>query len=63
MEVYRSADVATEDGAAFDQLLLPDELLRALKEAGFTKPSPVQYQAIPAGRRGHGLLEHSRACC
>jgi len=50
----RTQDVLVEDDIHFDQLLLPDDLLKGLAEAGYSKPSPIQLKAIPIGRRGIG---------
>ncbi len=41
-------DTATEDIFGFEALNLPDALLRAVKKLGFTTPSEIQEQAIPA---------------
>ena len=41
---------------SFDQLELIDPLLRALKEEGYTHPTPVQAQAIPFLLEGDDLL-------
>ena len=40
----------------FTKLGLSDPLLRAIAEAGYTSPSPIQQQAIPAVLQGHDLL-------
>ncbi len=40
----------------FTKLGLSDPLLRAIAEAGYTHPSPIQEQAIPAVLKGHDLL-------
>ena len=40
----------------FTKLGLSDPLLRAILEAGYTSPSPIQQQAIPAVLQGHDLL-------
>lgn len=40
----------------FTKLGLSDPLLRAIAEAGYTTPSPIQLQAIPAVLNGHDLL-------
>lgn len=41
---------------SFSTLGLSDPLLRAIAEAGYTRPSPIQSQAIPAVLKGHDLL-------
>ena len=40
----------------FTKLGLSDPLLRAIADAGYTTPSPIQLQAIPAVLNGHDLL-------
>ncbi len=40
----------------FTTLGLSDPLLRAIADAGYTKPSPIQSQAIPAVLGGHDVL-------
>jgi len=40
----------------FTSLGLSDPLLRAIADAGYTTPSPIQAQAIPAVLHGHDLL-------
>ncbi|MDO9106822.1 MAG: DEAD/DEAH box helicase [Methylovulum sp.] len=40
----------------FSTLGLSDPLLRAIADAGYTTPSPIQTQAIPAVLQGHDLL-------
>ncbi|MEQ1531139.1 MAG: DEAD/DEAH box helicase [Methylococcales bacterium] len=40
----------------FTNLGLSDPLLRAIADAGYTSPSPIQAQAIPAVLNGHDLL-------
>jgi ATP-dependent RNA helicase RhlE len=40
----------------FDQLGLSPEILRAVREQGYTEPTPVQRQAIPIVLAGHDLM-------
>ena len=40
----------------FDTLGLSEPLLRAVKEKGYDKPSPIQAKAIPAVLDGHDLM-------
>ncbi|VDM95836.1 unnamed protein product [Thelazia callipaeda] len=51
----RTIDVET-DVPDFNSLMLSRTSLTALAKAGFTKPSPVQAQAIPCGLLGLGNL-------
>jgi len=41
---------------SFDLLGLPDSLLKAVKEQGYTEPSPIQAQAIPAILEGKDVM-------
>ncbi|UZE95991.1 DEAD/DEAH box helicase [Alkalimarinus alittae] len=41
---------------SFDQLELAEPLLRAVKEAGYEVPSPIQAESIPHLLNGHDLL-------
>src|SRR5665213_1300323 len=40
----------------FSELGLSPELLRAVSDAGYTTPTPIQQQAIPHVKTGHDLL-------
>jgi len=40
----------------FTTLGLSDPLLRAIADAGYTSPSPIQSEAIPAVLGGHDVL-------
>ncbi len=40
----------------FEELGLMPELLRAVKEAGYTSPTPIQQQAIPPALNGRDLI-------
>jgi len=44
------------DSTNFDALGLNQSLVRALLEAGYTEPTPIQVQAIPKVIEGHDLL-------
>ncbi|WP_372882638.1 DEAD/DEAH box helicase [Psychromonas sp.] len=41
---------------SFDSLGLPDSLVNAVKEQGYTEPSPIQAQAIPAILQGKDVM-------
>ncbi|PKF61207.1 ATP-dependent RNA helicase RhlE [Psychromonas sp. psych-6C06] len=41
---------------SFDSLGLPETLLRAVKEQGYTEPSPIQAQAIPVILQGKDVM-------
>ncbi|MCK8516021.1 DEAD/DEAH box helicase [Methylonatrum kenyense] len=40
----------------FDQLGLPDSLVRAVREQGYTEPTAIQAEAIPAILAGHDVM-------
>lgn len=56
----RTIDVTT-GAASFDELMLPDWMLRGLAAGGFLRPSPVQTAAIPLGRLGADLIVQAKA--
>jgi ATP-dependent RNA helicase DDX20 len=56
----RTEDVRGELGS-FRDLLLPEPLVKSLEAAGYTKPSPVQQQAIPLGRLGADLIVQAKS--
>ena len=45
----------------FAQLLLPQNIVRGLKMAGFEKPSPIQLKAIPLGRTGVDIIAQAKS--
>ena len=57
---YRTADIESSVGS-FDDLLLPEPLVRALARAGYTKPSPVQSASIPIGRIGKDMIIQAKS--
>ena len=59
-EVDRTVDV-TDGAESFEELLLPEHMLKALAAAGFTKPSPVQTTAIPLARVGADLIVQAKS--
>ena len=52
----RTKDVELKENLSFDELLLNKSVLDGLKDAGFLKPSPIQFKAIPLGRLGLGTI-------
>ncbi|MEO5590161.1 MAG: DEAD/DEAH box helicase [Gemmatimonadaceae bacterium] len=48
--------ISTEPLASFADLGLRDELLRAVLDAGYTSPTPIQRQAIPLALEGRDLI-------
>ncbi|HMO18022.1 MAG TPA: DEAD/DEAH box helicase [Oligoflexia bacterium] len=40
----------------FKDLLLPESILKALQEAGYSKPSPIQAETIPLLLKGHDVV-------
>jgi ATP-dependent RNA helicase RhlE len=55
-----SATLAMREAAAsrttFEDLGLAPEVLEAVREAGYTNPTPIQEQAIPLARRGRDIM-------
>jgi len=51
-----STSVSPSSLSSFRSLGLSDAMLRAIAEAGFTEPTPIQAQAIPAGLQGRDVL-------
>lgn len=51
---WRSDDVKIKENADFSSLLLSERVLAGLTKAGFRRPSPIQFEAIPIGRYGIG---------
>ncbi|MBI3367599.1 MAG: DEAD/DEAH box helicase, partial [Burkholderiales bacterium] len=49
---------ASADG--FDSLGLAPEILKAITQAGYPSPSPVQAAAVPPAMAGHDLLVSSQ---
>ena len=45
-----------ESGAAFRALGLSEEVLRAVRDAGYSEPTPIQSQAIPLILRGRDVM-------
>ncbi|MEO5902382.1 MAG: ATP-dependent helicase, partial [Gemmatimonadaceae bacterium] len=41
---------------AFDELGLMPELLEAVKDAGYSTPTPIQQKAIPLALKGRDLI-------
>ncbi|MEQ9199103.1 MAG: DEAD/DEAH box helicase, partial [Rhodospirillales bacterium] len=41
---------------AFEDLGLSDDLLNAVRDAGYTEPTPIQAQAIPVVLMGRDVL-------
>ncbi|HMI85458.1 MAG TPA: DEAD/DEAH box helicase [Polyangiaceae bacterium] len=55
--VHHAAPVASSlPTVAFDQLGLSPDLLRAVRETGYTHPTPIQVRAIPHVLEGRDLL-------
>ncbi len=52
----KEADKTTQKLVAFSDLSLRPELLKAVEEAGYTSPTPIQQQAIPLALEGRDLI-------
>ncbi|MCE7070302.1 MULTISPECIES: DEAD/DEAH box helicase [Dyadobacter] len=48
--------MTTENFETFEELGLSENILKALTEMGFTKPSPIQAQGIPAVMQGSDVI-------
>jgi len=59
-ERQRTTDVLSDAGS-FSDLLLPTEMVCALGEAGFIRPSPVQKASIPLGAVGTDLIVQAKS--
>ncbi len=60
-DVSRTSDVTLTAEHTFADLHLSDAILRGLSAAGFTRPSPVQWKAIPPARLGLDLVVQAKA--
>lgn len=49
-------DLTTTEQTTFESLGLAPEILKALSEFGYTKPTPIQAQAIPVALAGRDLM-------
>ncbi len=51
-----SEDSANESSQGFDNLGLPDEVLKAVEKVGFSAPSPIQSETIPLLMEGRDVV-------
>lgn len=49
-------DIGTDDSMTFRALGLSDEVLRAVEDAGYTTPTPIQREAIPLVLKGRDVI-------
>ena len=56
----RTLDVASS-ARSFADLMLSDNVVRALAGAGFIKPSPVQQAALPLARLGVDMITQAKS--
>lgn len=49
----RTNDVTLDKSYTFENMLLPEPILKALTEAGYIYPSMIQKKGIPIGRCGY----------
>jgi superfamily II DNA/RNA helicase len=54
--IATTAPAAAETAASFDTLGLAPAILKAVQDAGYTVPSPIQAQAIPDALAGRDLM-------
>jgi superfamily II DNA/RNA helicase len=57
---WRGVHLSRKKTMSFESLGLHPSIIKALTEAGYTKPTPVQEQAIPAAIAGRDLLVSSQ---
>jgi len=57
---YKTEDVTKTKGVEFEDFFLKRELLMAIFEKGFEKPSPIQEEAIPLALAGRNILARSK---
>ena len=55
-ETDAGSPIPPEPITSFDQLDLSPPLLRAVQEAGWEKPTPIQLDAIPVALSGRDLI-------
>ncbi len=55
-----TASAALEAATSFDDLGLAPEILQAIRELGYTAPTPIQRQAIPLVLSGHDLMAQAQ---
>ena len=54
--VVHGIEIETGTGLAFSDLELAPEVLKAVQDAGYTHPTPIQQQAIPLALAGRDLI-------
>ena len=54
--IDRPVDGQTEPQTTFDQLGLAPQVLQAVRDAGYTQPTPIQQQAIPLVLKGRDVM-------
>jgi ATP-dependent RNA helicase DDX6/DHH1 len=57
---FKTEDVTKTKGVEFEDFYLKRELLMAIFEKGFEKPSPIQEEAIPIALAGRNILARSK---
>ncbi|RDD47259.1 putative ATP-dependent RNA helicase DDX20 [Trichoplax sp. H2] len=57
----RTVDVNTYESGDFASLLLSQNVLRGLRDAGYIKPSPIQLKSIPVARCGLDLIAQAKS--
>ncbi|XP_046968852.1 probable ATP-dependent RNA helicase DDX20 [Vanessa cardui] len=57
----RTNDIQIYQDVTFDTMLLCNNTLNGLKEAGFFKPSPIQLHGIPLGKCGFDLMLEAKS--
>jgi len=57
----RTADVEDAEMPEFSELSISDAIVRGLRDAGFSRPSPIQAASIPLGRFGVDLIARAKS--
>jgi ATP-dependent RNA helicase DDX20 len=53
-KVVHTKDIELNENVTFEDLMLAESVVSGLRSAGYIKPSPVQFKAIPLGKLGLG---------
>ncbi|XP_054286308.1 uncharacterized protein LOC129002489 [Macrosteles quadrilineatus] len=57
----RTKDIEIADDTDFKSMLLPQPILKGLKQSGYIRPSPIQKKALPLVRCGLDLIVQAKA--
>ncbi|KYQ88603.1 putative RNA helicase [Tieghemostelium lacteum] len=57
----RTNDIKIENNITFSELVLSDDIMKAIDEIGYIRPSPIQLKAIPLGISGQDLIAQAKS--